>query len=436
MSPGRPFRSVFRTPTQDFRSFRSFRSFGANTSPPGVLLRHSYAQSYIALLGGTEAGPAPSTCLDLGRAGRPWPPPRPLRTRARCARKGTNLNSPGCNPGLPSAPWPRPRRGRIESERKFDPCGVEPPVAYSPGLHPGLLKVKPVGLPEPARAGHWKFYGPSIANCLLQRDRAECNSALPGCGFAALCKFVVCSNGLKLVNSPLKNSNLVASVMSRIIIPSGIAVRSDPAHAGIPPAMSSAGEDWRAAEPGSATPEKASQLLELPRHSRLRSWKSALRCGFARCILSRHHSWHGVNRLGGPLVCSNQARSNPVKPNQADQSTIENDRTRSRPIKPNPARGSWIEPDQGGSCSIKADQGSEPGGEGRRALLLWLQAAATAAGCSGASSRSCFINTTVNSEPSPTVLVTLTLPPWASTTALTRLNPRPRPRWLRLLSPR
>src|SRR6185436_7299471 len=209
MSPGRPFRSVFRTPTQDFRSFRSFRSFGANTSPPGVLLRHSYAQSYIALLGGTEAGPAPSTCLDLGRAGRPWPPPRPLRTRARCARKGTNSNSPG--------------------------------------LQPGLLKVKPVGLPEPARAGHWKFYGPSIANCLLQRDRAECNSALPGCGFAALCKFVVCSNGLKLVNSPLKNSHLVASGMSRIIIPSGIAVRSDPAHAGIPPAMSSAGEDWRAA---------------------------------------------------------------------------------------------------------------------------------------------------------------------------------------------
>ena len=33
-------------------------------------------------------------------------------------------------------------------------------------------------------------------------------------------------------------------------------------------------------------------------------------------------------------------------------------------------------------------------------------------------------------------LETVTLPPWASTTALTRLNPSPRPRCERLLSPR
>ena len=34
------------------------------------------------------------------------------------------------------------------------------------------------------------------------------------------------------VSSPLKNPHLVASGVSRIIIPSGVAVRSDPAHAG------------------------------------------------------------------------------------------------------------------------------------------------------------------------------------------------------------
>jgi len=42
----------------------------------------------------------------------------------------------------------------------------------------------------------------------------------------------------------------------------------------------------------------------------------------------------------------------------------------------------------------------------------------------------------VNSEPWLTWLATVTLPPWASTTALTKLRPRPRPRWDRLLSPR
>jgi hypothetical protein len=43
---------------------------------------------------------------------------------------------------------------------------------------------------------------------------------------------------------------------------------------------------------------------------------------------------------------------------------------------------------------------------------------------------------TTNSEPSPTLLVTKTWPWCASTTALTRLRPKPRPRWDRLLSPR
>ena len=43
---------------------------------------------------------------------------------------------------------------------------------------------------------------------------------------------------------------------------------------------------------------------------------------------------------------------------------------------------------------------------------------------------------TVNSAPWSTWLETATLPPWASTTALTRLSPRPSPRWERLLSPR
>src|SRR5206468_6599734 len=41
-----------------------------------------------------------------------------------------------------------------------------------------------------------------------------------------------------------------------------------------------------------------------------------------------------------------------------------------------------------------------------------------------------------NSEPWSTLLETVTLPPCASTTALTRLKPRPSPRWERLLSPR
>src|SRR5215207_2632825 len=45
-------------------------------------------------------------------------------------------------------------------------------------------------------------------------------------------------------------------------------------------------------------------------------------------------------------------------------------------------------------------------------------------------------NSTVNSEPSSTLLDTLTTPPCASTIALTRLNPRPSPRCDRLLSPR
>src|SRR5437879_3824106 len=41
-----------------------------------------------------------------------------------------------------------------------------------------------------------------------------------------------------------------------------------------------------------------------------------------------------------------------------------------------------------------------------------------------------------NSEPSLTLLATVTLPPWAWTTALTRLKPSPKPRCERLLSPR
>ena len=45
-------------------------------------------------------------------------------------------------------------------------------------------------------------------------------------------------------------------------------------------------------------------------------------------------------------------------------------------------------------------------------------------------------NRSTNSEPWLTWLSTLIFPPWASTTALTRLKPRPRPRWERLLSPR
>jgi len=48
----------------------------------------------------------------------------------------------------------------------------------------------------------------------------------------------------------------------------------------------------------------------------------------------------------------------------------------------------------------------------------------------------CFGRVTVNSEPWSTWLETVALPLWASTTALTRLRPRPRPRWERLLSPR
>jgi len=48
----------------------------------------------------------------------------------------------------------------------------------------------------------------------------------------------------------------------------------------------------------------------------------------------------------------------------------------------------------------------------------------------------CFGRVTVNSEPWSAWLETVVLPPWASTTALTRLRPRPRPRWERLLSPR
>src|ERR1043166_9004345 len=41
-----------------------------------------------------------------------------------------------------------------------------------------------------------------------------------------------------------------------------------------------------------------------------------------------------------------------------------------------------------------------------------------------------------NSDPSLTWLETVTVPPWAWTTALTRLKPSPKPRCERLLSPR